>query len=1238
MEEDVPDFADQCGSTSFLESFNIDTDSEAAPHFIVNLDSFAEGSEPPVPQPPTPAVESTAQTAEAPQPPTSIPVPEVPSYSSYVRVGKPKGRARGSYKPLNEMVETRIRTYEGADSHTKISTLMQHFPSFRRSIIDKCFTKNLLNFEETYKELYAMHKQQQEALSKIRLVLTPKVQKPKKTRIIPNIKAPELINTPFVRGRPSRRSGNRYYRRVIVGKDGSVESAEVTEKNYIRNSDAFRTLPPNPVYGDTKPVTPSTISSAARVETVQHSDVPQLASEPRVAAEADMSRAAVMSSVSTDEQLDQPTTAMGATTQQPNQPPSGNRFFRSNRISDAEMKKREYVAKELQGPANARVQILRPSKAEAEPGEGVEESAANFMAGVGVVSTPNASRRRGKRTRGKTNDLSSAAEQGQDAQDDIDDGLDLISEERLLLMSFFNEAPAEELSLMPGCSQKTAEIIINLRPFKNSTDLKLRLDSTRHLSTNLIDSFKELMHTRSMFSSLLNSCEDISIRVLGRLKNLLADCVNLPISETTDARGDSEGFLRKEKMDILREQPVILHPLRQLKPYQLVGLNWLRILHEEHVNGILADEMGLGKTVQAIAFLAYLWENGERGPHLIVCPSSTVDNWKRELHNWCSQLKVLVYQGAADQRKAMRLKIYESGNKPDFNILLTSYNVATGTLEDRALMKRVDFRYGIFDEGHMLKNMTTQRYKTISSFQIQRRLLLTGTPLQNNLMELISLLAFVMPDLFLNNSEHLKRIFQLMGKSVSEEPAPTKSKQSKESESIKDGEDAPGKSSVLLPNRSQFECERVEQAKKFLQPFCLRRLKSQVLHQLPPKTEETVYVPLTESQRKSYLELIDKFRNAQPDTMTEEEDLSEEAVGPMSRLLNNNPNSKSTANGEVDHAAKKRKTSASEEPSTANAQESSRPTPYNMIMQLRKAANHNLLLSGIAYSEEMLKELSVILQSDPTHAEADPALVFEDLCALSDHQVHKVCRLYDVLNPFALPPEALLEGSGKLKWLDANIPRLLKEGHRILIFSQLVIVLDILGEYLVNKGNKFLRLDGSTPVQDRQTLIDTFNDDETYEIFLLSTKAGGLGISLTGADIVILHDLDFNPYNDRQAADRCHRLGQTRPVHVIRLVSEGTVEESIWRTAEEKLRLEEDVTDFAREEGVGQQADKKRDQNGAAVACISEDVEDSDSVAADYVTSQGVAGGKRLLQSDIIKYLSEALSSYSRLDSQSNSQ
>merc|ERR1712242_15287 len=133
-------------------------------------------------------------------------------------------------------------------------------------------------------------------------------------------------------------------------------------------------------------------------------------------------------------------------------------------------------------------------------------------------------------------------------------------------------------------------------------------------------------------------------------------------------------------------------------------------------------------------------------------------------------------------------------------------------------------------------------------------------------------------------------------------------------------------------------------------------------------------------------------------------------------------------------------------------------------------------------------------------------------------------------------------------------------GDRILIFSQFVMVLDILEQYLRIRGHKHLRLDGSTPVTERQLMIDQYNNDESIFIFILSTRAGGLGINLTAANTVILHDLDFNPYNDKQAEDRCHRLGQTRDVKVIRFLSEDTIEEGIYTVAQEKLKLEQDVT------------------------------------------------------------------------------
>ncbi|CUT99656.1 SWI:SNF matrix associated [Echinococcus multilocularis] len=1247
MGEEISDYTSQCNSESFLESISIDTGTEEQPKFVVNLDTLADV---PATQP------SGDQNTGSPKTPSSSSAPIAPLYSPFMQIGKPKVRPRGSYKPLNEIVETRIRTYEGSDSHTKISTLQAHFPQFKRCHIDRCFTKNLLDFNKTYAELLELRNKQEEERARFKLILTPKSEKPKPSRIIPNIKSPELINMPSFRGRPARKLENKYYRRVIVGKDGSVEAAEVTERNFVRQVD-----PHNLLVARQRLATPKSISYPGLPGgEFNLNESAEETSKSTVAAISETSKAmgedaAAVKTTEPDKSTSPGSIKEPTKDKEPQdragKSQSSNKFFRSNRLSDAELKKRDYVAKELQAAGR----VTRSSAVKAEPSGGGEAPVdeANFMAGIGVISTPT-QKRQGRRRTGRGSSSTRPPEEvveepdvSQEEPDELDD-FGLRREERKALLTFFNEAPLEELNLMNGCSQKTAEVIINLRPFNTVVDLKLRLDATRYLSTSLIDACKELMQARSMFTSVLKSCEAISQRVQSRIASLLAD-------DSVDLPKEGGDLSRNKKTGFLREQPIILHPLRQLKPYQLVGLNWLRILHDEGVNGILADEMGLGKTVQAIALLAYLYEQGERGPHLIMCPSSTVDNWQRELRNWCSQLKILVYQGTADVRKAMRLKIYEcqqNDSRPDFNVLLTSYSTATSTLEDRALMKRVDFKYGIFDEAHMLKNMTTQRYKTLSSFQIQRRVLLTGTPLQNNLIELISLLAFVMPDLFAGgNADHLKRMFQLMSKSTTNPSAAnigstdqTGDRRNADGREGTEAEDGKGASaSIFLGNRSQFERERVEQAKQLLKPFCLRRLKSQVLQQLPPKTEETVRVPFTESQRIAYTNLINKFRNAQgasaadiASDVGEDEDMS--AVKRQSSFL--------LSKGVITNGAAKRPKISILDTATGGLERSSgveRLSPFNMLMQLRKAANHELLLPGIAYSDDTLKELSVILHSDPSHSDADPALVLEDLCSLSDHQIHKVCRLYDVLNPFALPPETLVNGSGKIKWLDDNLPGMLKEGHRILIFSQFVLVLDILGEYLVNKGHKFLRMDGSTAVNDRQTLIDTFNNDETYDIFLLSTKAGGLGISLTGADVVIIHDVDFNPYNDRQAADRCHRVGQMKPVRVIRLIAEGSVEESIWQNAEEKLRLEEDVTGFdkttATESIVMISAVDKRNGKDEGND-INEGATDTDNDEGGGGTNgdaelelqqllqrqQGGGGGRLLLQGEIFKFLSDALS------------
>lgn len=196
-----------------------------------------------------------------------------------------------------------------------------------------------------------------------------------------------------------------------------------------------------------------------------------------------------------------------------------------------------------------------------------------------------------------------------------------------------------------------------------------------------------------------------------------------------------------------------------LADYQVIGLNWLTVMHKQEMNGILADEMGLGKTIQVIAFLAYLKENSlSKGAHLIVVPSSTLDNWEAEIAKWCPSLIVEKYHGSQDERRRMRVRFAKDGFT-GFDVLLTTYHIVGSTPEERKMFRVCKLHYVIFDEAHMLKNMTTQRYINLITINAEMRILLTGTPLQNNLLELISLLCFVMPKFFAKSIEDIKSLF-----------------------------------------------------------------------------------------------------------------------------------------------------------------------------------------------------------------------------------------------------------------------------------------------------------------------------------------------------------------------------------------------------------------------------------------------------------------------------------------------
>ncbi|KAJ8401611.1 hypothetical protein AAFF_G00379280 [Aldrovandia affinis] len=637
--------------------------------------------------------------------------------------------------------------------------------------------------------------------------------------------------------------------------------------------------------------------------------------------------------------------------------------------------------------------------------------------------------------------VSSEFEGSSDQDSDQEDGVDPVLKAQIL--GFFQEVSVDELSLISGCSVKKAQRIVELRPFGAWQDLKEIFHKGNGLSMELVWGCRLVLKERDVVLGLMGKCETIACRMTEDVTRVIK-------------RGAGS-----------MNQPSILNSKLQLKPYQVIGLNWLVLLHQHKLSGILADEMGLGKTIQAIAFLAKLYQEGKDGPHLITVPSSTLDNWVRELKLWCPSLKVLVYYGSVEDRRYLRHDILH--NKVEFNIIMTTYSMAIGNENDRSLFRKLKLLYAVFDEGHMLKNMNSLRYRHLMSINAQYRMLLTGTPLQNNLLELMSLLNFIMPTMFSRSTSQISKMF-----------------------SMKSSEE-----------QSSFERDRIAQAKLIMKPFILRRIKSEVLKQLPAKEERVEFCPMSQKQQELYSSLFNRLKRS-ANTETEKRDLS------------------------------------------------------NVMMALRKMANHPLLHRQY-YTTEKLSTMSRLMLKEPTHRDANPALIQEDMEVMSDFELHRLCQQYPVLQSHQLGNEQLLD-SGKFDLLTQLLASMKDKGNRVVLFSQFTMMLDIVELLLQHLSHRYVRLDGSTPMADRIVLIDEFNTDPEIFVFLLSTRAGGLGINLTSANVVIVHDIDCNPYNDKQAEDRCHRVGQTRTVQVIKLISKDSIEDLMLRVGHKKLRLEQDMT------------------------------------------------------------------------------
>ncbi|XP_038845195.1 SWI/SNF-related matrix-associated actin-dependent regulator of chromatin subfamily A containing DEAD/H box 1A-like isoform X2 [Salvelinus namaycush] len=632
--------------------------------------------------------------------------------------------------------------------------------------------------------------------------------------------------------------------------------------------------------------------------------------------------------------------------------------------------------------------------------------------------------------------------------EDLDSGAEDVGTSKLQgqILLFFQEASLDELSLIAGCSVKKAKKIVELRPFALWSNLKELFHKEKGLSLVLLLGCRVVLRERAVVQGLMSKCQNIS----GKMLKGVNQVIDKDMGSVT--------------------QPSILNRKLQLKPYQLIGLKWLLLLHQHKLSGILADEMGLGKTIQAIAFLARLYQDGIKGPHLITVPASTLDNWVRELKLWCPRLKVLVYYGSMEDRQYLRHDILN--NKLDFNVIVSTYSLAIGNDSDRSLFRKLKLKYAVFDEGHMLKNMKSLRYRHLMAINAEHRLLLTGTPLQNNLLELMSLLNFIMPSMFSSSTTQLVKMFSM--KSYEEQ--------------------------------SSFERDRITQAKLIMKPFILRRVKSEVLKLLPAKEEKLIFCPMSEKQQQLYQTMVGKFKKS--------------AIGEKRELR-------------------------------------------NVMMQLRKMANHPLLHRQY-YTTERLEAMSGLMLKEPTHFDADPVLIQEDMAVMSDFELHRLCQKYSSLNKYQLDKDLVLD-SGKFHLLQTLLATLKTKGDRVVLFSQFTIMMDIVEILLQHLGHRYIRLDGSTPIADRIVLIDDYNTDPEIFVFMLSTHAGGLGINLTSANVVIMHDIDYNPYNDKQAEDRCHRLGQTRTVQVIKLIHKDTIEGSMLQLGQKKLKLEQDMT--AAEEG-----------------------------------------------------------------------
>ncbi|MBR2287065.1 MAG: DEAD/DEAH box helicase [Clostridia bacterium] len=522
--------------------------------------------------------------------------------------------------------------------------------------------------------------------------------------------------------------------------------------------------------------------------------------------------------------------------------------------------------------------------------------------------------------------------------------------------------------------------------------------------------FLDVYENEQKIAELISTCmkmdvipEDI-IRETAKFPAARAALIDEVLRRTQMETSRDDYFLSFiDKLDHLKELQFDLPKgLRaQMRPYQVAGYSWMRTLISADFGGILADDMGLGKTLQALSVILALKQEGEKRPAIIVCPASLVYNWVEEIRRFTPKLKCEALAGTASAREVVidRLKVDKLKHA---DIYITSYDLCR---RDIMSLKDVSFSIAIIDEAQYIKNTQTGMARAVKLLQARHRFALTGTPIENRLAELWSIFDFLMPG-FLFDQQTFREKFD-------------------------------------YPITEQKDPDAIALLSKMTSPFILRRLKTDVLKELPEKLEEVRTVRLDDEQRKLYI-----AQSAHAASLIREDERRRESVQILAEL-----------------------------------------------MRMRQIC-------------------------------CDPSLVFEDYKG----------------------------GSAKREACLDLVQSAIDGGHRILLFSQFTSMLDLLAEDLSANNIPYFTITGTTPKEERVRLVNDFNTGTT-PVFLISLKAGGTGLNLVGADVVIHYDPWWNLAAQNQATDRAHRIGQTRQVTVFRLIASDTIEERIVILQEAKKNL-----------------------------------------------------------------------------------